>query len=148
MRKLLAAALTLAALSAVPAAAVEWVPNLRTERVYFHCEGAAKVHNSVQDGAIGWNTTAPTQSVTAGGGCGSVDNPVMSNNQVSVQDTHFEGDFTAANLDSITFELHNIYVGPARAGGPLSFNVRLLVDDIPRLGTTGKEISVTPVRSS
>lgn len=148
MRKVLAAALMFAALGLGPAAAIDWVPNLRTERVYFHCEGATKAHNSATDGSIGWNATAPTQSVTAGAGCGSLDNPLMGSNQVSVQDTHFEGDYAAANLDSMTVELHNIYVGGARAGGPLSFNVRLLVDDVPRLGVGGKEVSVVPVRSS
>ena len=66
-----------------------------------------------------------------------------------MQDTHFEGDFLQANLDRVTIELHNIYVGPARSSGPLTFNVRLLVDDVARLGgANGKEVSVTPVRSA
>ena len=153
MRKALLLVLTIVAMTAIPAAAdhmpggVDWVPNLRTERVYFHCEGATKVHSTVADGSIGWNTTAPTQSVTAGAGCGSPDGPVWGNNQASVQDSHFEGTYTA-NLDSITVEAHNIYVGGARAGGPLSFNVRLAVDGAPRLGANGTQVNVTPVRSA
>jgi hypothetical protein len=124
-----------------------FVPNLRTEQVWFHCEGDTKVHDSVSNGAIGWDTTAPTQSVTAGAGCGSVDNPVHGNNQVSVQDAHFGG-FYDGNLDTMTVELHNIYVGAARAQGPLTFNIRLAVDGTPILGEAGKDVSVSPVRSA
>lgn len=138
------------ALVAAPAAATEedvFVPNLRTEQVWFHCEGDTKVHDSVSYGSIPWNTTAPTQSVTAGAGCGTADNPLQGNNQVSVQDSHFGGWYDG-NLDTMTVELHNIYVGRARAEGPLSFNIRLAVDGAPLLGDAGKEVSVTPVRSS
>ena len=147
-RRILGPLLALA-LVAGPAAAEDpvFVPNLRTEQVFFHCEGDAKVHDSVSNGAIGWDTTAPTQSVTAGAGCGSVDNPLQGNNQVSVQDTHFGG-FYDGNLDTMTVELHNIYVGAARAQGPLTFNIRLAVDGTPVLGAGGKEVSVTPVRSA
>ena len=143
----------LAVATAVPAAAVhgptgeDFVPNIRTERVYFHCEGATKVHNTVSDASIGWNTTAPTQSVTQGAGCGTHDNPLHGNNQVSVQDSHFEGTYTA-NLDTLTVELHNIYAGKARATGPLTFNVRLTVDGVARLGAAGTDVTVQPVRSS
>ena len=147
-RRILGALLALA-LVAAPAAAEDetFVPNLRTEQVWFHCEGDTKVHDSVSNGAIGWDTTAPTQSVTAGAGCGTVDNPLQGNNQVSVQDSHFGG-YYDGNLDTMTVELHNIYVGAARAQGPLTFNIRLAVDGTPVLGAGGKEVTVTPVRSA
>ncbi|MGH2710025.1 MAG: hypothetical protein ACRDH9_02325 [Actinomycetota bacterium] len=126
---------------------VDFTPNDRLERVYFHCEGAAKLHNVVTDGAIPWNTTAPAQSVQQGAGCGSLDNGLWGNNQVSIQDSHFQGSF-AGNIDKITVEAHNIYVGPGRQTASFTVNVRLAIDGEPILGATGKNVTVTPVRSS
>jgi hypothetical protein len=125
----------------------DFTPNDRLERVYFHCEGATKLHSTVVDGAIPWNTTAPSQSVTAGAGCGSLDNGLWGNNQVSIQDSHFQGSF-AGNIDKITVEAHNIYAGPARQSASFTTNVRLAIDGEPMLGATGKNVTVTPVRSS
>lgn len=125
----------------------EFTPNNRLERVYFHCEGATKVHSTVADGSIPWNTTAPAQSVQEGAGCGSLDNGLWGNNQVSIQDSHFQGAFEG-NIDQITVEAHNIYVGPARQPGPFTVNVRLAIDGEPMLGASGKNVTVTPVRSS
>jgi hypothetical protein len=125
----------------------EFTPNVPTERVYFHCEGAAKLHNILLDASIPWNTTAPAQSVQQGAGCGSLDNGLWGNNQVSIQDSHFQGAF-AGNIDAITVEAHNIYAGPARQGGTFTVNVRLAIDGEPILGATGKNVTVTPVRSS
>ena len=155
MRKprLFVAALLVVTAVAAPASAThgptgaEFVPNLRTERVYFYCEGDTKVHNTVTNDSVPWDTTAPTQSVTQGAGCGTHDNPLQGNNQVSVQDSHFGGLYEG-NLDTLSVELHNIYVGQARSAGPLTFNVRLAVDGVPILGATGKDVAVTPVRSS
>ena len=126
---------------------VDFTPNDRLERVYFHCEGAAKVHNSVVDGSVPWNTTAPTQSVQQGAGCGSIDNGLWGNNQVSVQDSHFQGAFEG-NINKITVEAHNIYVGPGRQNSSFTVNVRLAIDGEPMLGANGKNVTVTPVRSS
>lgn len=145
-----AAALTFGGAS--PAAALhgltgeDFEPNLRYERVYFHCGNTTKVHLTTS-GPIGWDTTAPTQSVAQGAGCGSFDNSVQGNNQVSVQDSHFAGTY-GGNIDNITVEAHNIYVGPARASGPITVNVRLRIDDVAVLGANGKDVTVTPVRSS
>jgi hypothetical protein len=155
MRKVFALLVSLvASLMAVSSASAlhgptgeDFTPNDRLERVYFHCEGAAKLHNSVQDGSIPWDTTAPTQPVTAGAGCGSLDNGLWGNNQVSVQDSHFQGSF-AGNIDKITVEAHNIYLGPGRQSSSFTVNVRLAIDSEPMLGATGKDVTVTPVRSS
>ncbi|MDQ3991385.1 MAG: hypothetical protein M3245_03630 [Actinomycetota bacterium] len=125
----------------------DFTPNDRLERVYFHCEGATKLHNTVTDASIPWSTAAPTQSVQAGAGCGSMDNGLWGNNQVSIQDSHFQGSF-AGNIDRITVEAHNIYLGPARSNGPFTVNVRLLIDGEPKLGAAGKNVTLTPVRSS
>lgn len=145
-------ALALAA-SAVPAMAlhgptgVDFTPNDRTEQVYFHCEGATKLQNVVVDGSIPWNTTAPSASVTAGAGCGSLDNGLQGNNQVSIQDSHFQGAFSG-NIDDITVLAHNIYLGPARQTASYGVNVRLAIDGEALLGANGKDVTVTPVRSS
>ena len=149
----LSAALAAVLIAASPASAVhgptgtEFTPNVPTERVYFHCEGAAKLHNVLVDASVPWNTTAPTQSVQQGAGCGSLDNGLWGNNQVSSQDSHFQGAFVG-NIDSITVEAHNIYAGPARQGGTFTVNVRLAVAGEALLGATGKNVTVTPVKSS
>jgi hypothetical protein len=126
---------------------VDFTPNDRLERVYFHCEGTTKLHSTVESGSIPWNTTAPSASVQAGAGCGSLDNGLWGNNQVSVQDSHFQGSF-AGNIDKITVEAHNIYLGPGRQSGSFTVNVRLAIDGQPMLGTAGKNVTVTPVRST
>ncbi len=126
---------------------VDFTPNDRTEQVYYHCEGATKLHNVIVDGSIPWNTTAPGASVTAGAGCGSIDNGVQGNNQVSIQDSHFQGAFFG-NIDDITVLAHNIYLGPARQSASYGVNVRLSIDGESLLGANGKDVTVTPVRSS
>lgn len=125
----------------------DFVPNLRQEKVYFHCTGTGKIHNSVADGPIRWNTTAPTASVQAGAGCASIDNGLYGNNQVSVQDAHFDGTFDA-NLDTLTVEAHQTVVGPSRAGGPVTFNVRLAVDGASVFGASGRDVTMTATPSS
>ncbi len=125
----------------------KFTANDRTERVYFHCEGALKLHNVAQDGSIPWDTTAPTASATAGAGCGSLDNGLQGNNQVSIQDSHYQGSF-AGNIRNITVLAHNIYVGPGRATTSYGVNVRLSIDGVSLLGVNGKDATVTPLRSS
>lgn len=124
----------------------DFEPNLRLERVWFTCGASTKAHLQTS-GSVPWKLTAPTQSVQAGAGCGVVDNGLWGNNQVSVQDAHFAGTY-AGNLNQITVEAHNIYVGEARASGPFTVNVRLNIDGTDIYGATGKDVQVMPVRSS
>src|SRR5688572_23708408 len=117
------------ALAVVPAGAeeVEWSPNLVKDQVWFAC-GDSKVTNTSTTGNVAaWDREAPTQSVTAGAGCGTVDTPFYQTAQPNTYDAAWSGTFTG-NLDTLNVELHNIYAGPARATGQLASSVRLIVD--------------------
>ena len=125
-------------------------PTFRSERVYFHC-GATKVANPDmhQGVAPSWNTTAPTQSVQTGAGCGAVDpTGVAGTATVSAFDGAWQGTFTG-NVKSITVEAHMIYVGAARAAGVFGAQVRLAIDgaEVIPAGAT-RLVRVTPVKSS
>ena len=133
-------------LAVVPAGAEEvWVPNLVTEQVWFAC-GAEKLENA-EDNVATWDTEAPTQSVTTGAGCGTVDLPFMQSAPANIYDATWTGYFTG-NLDTLNVELHNIYVGPGRATGRLSAAVRLFIDGVPVFDELGREVTFTPERSA
>ena len=130
----------------VPAGAQEvFTPNLVNQRVWFAC-GAQKVENA-EDNVATWDTEAPTQSVSSGAGCGTVDLPFMQTAANNIYDATWTGTFTG-NLDTLTVELHSIYVGPGRATGKLGGAVRLFVDGVPMFEELGREVAFTPVRSS
>lgn len=120
--------MALAAAAVLPAGADAL---LRTERVYFTCAGATKVQNlSATLGELpGWDTQAPQASVTDGAGCGFYDNAVWISSEAPDETWRatWVGTFTG-NLDALTIEAHNIYVGEARVDGPFEGGVRLVVD--------------------
>jgi hypothetical protein len=127
-------------------------PTVRTERTYFHCVGPAKVQNVAfaQGSVPGWNTTAPTQSVQAGAGCGYYENAGgawLGPNRTTL-DSEWEGTFTG-NVDSITVELHNIHVSAARATGPFLARLNLLIDGVEVFnGPATGDLRMTPVPSA
>lgn len=131
----------------VPAGAEEtvWEPNLVNQQVWFSC-GEQKVENA-DDNVATWDTEAPTASVTAGAGCGTVDLPFMQSAPANIYDATWTGYFTG-NLDTLNVELHNIYVGPGRATGNLNAAVRLFVDGTPLFDDLGREVTLKPVRSA
>jgi len=147
MRKVLSfVALLALAVGVVPAGATDvWEPNLVTEQVWFVC-GNEKVAN-LEGNTATWDTAPPSQSVTEGAGCGTVDTPFMQQAPGNIYDATWTGWFEG-NLDSLTVELHNIYVGPARATGKLNAAVRLFVDGTPVFGELGEEVTFDAVRSS
>jgi hypothetical protein len=125
----------------------DWVPYVPVEHDYFHCEGATRVQNVEEDGAIPWSTFAPTQSAQAGTWCASVDNGLYGSNQTSYQDSHFEGSYDG-NIDAITVDVHNIYLGTGPHNGKLTVNVRLAIDGQPILGSRGRDVTVDAVPSA
>ena len=149
--RLAVAVLCLAAVGLAPAAADDpYVPVTPNEKVYFHCSSAqtSKVGNA-DTAAASWNTTAPTQSVTAGAGCGQADlgNGSVSGGGLRFADARFAGSYTG-NLDQLNVRLDSIYASQGRAGGPATLTVKLKVDGVDVLGTAGKTVAVTPVPSS
>ena len=149
MRALLRFALTLGLLMTLTVPATAADITYRFERTYFHCNGPTKVGNvnyQTQGVLPSWNTTAPTQSVQQGGGCGFVDNLVSTTAARNPADAVFEGDFVG-NLHAFTVELHDLYVGPARQSNTVSFNVAVTVDGKTMFGgpdatPTSKPITV------
>ena len=123
----LLAAATPAVASTDPAA-----PTLRTEKVFFHCSGGAnnKLQNTeVAQGRIPtWNTTAPTTSFTAGGGCGHYDNILSSSAATRPTDAQWAGTFTG-NLDRLTLELHRL-LPTSGASLPNRITLEVLVDGV------------------
>lgn len=146
MRRLLliAAAVVLAAVP-VSAEEHEWEPNLVNEEVWFVC-GEQKVENA-DDNNASWDTDEPADSVTDGAGCGTIDSPFFQTARPNIYDATWTGYFTG-NLDTLTVELHNIYVGPGRATGQLTASVRLFVDGYELFPELGEEVAFEAVRSS
>lgn len=142
-----------AVVAVVPAGAEEptgaeettWAPNLVTEQVWFAC-GEQKLENADNNVAT-WDTEAPTESVTAGAGCGTVDLPFMQTAPGNIYDATWTGYFTG-NLDTLNVELHDIYVGPGRATGDLNVAIKVFIDGTPVFGDLGHEVALKPVRSS
>jgi hypothetical protein len=143
-------------LAAAPASATHGGihPTFREERVYFHCTGHTKVYNVnrlvlTQPYITTWNTTAPSQSVQQGAGCGGVEFGGFSND---VYDVAFQGTFTG-NVRDLTFEIHQLLLGNARTAATETLRLNAWIDDKPLFPpgtqpTNGRTVTVTPVRSS
>jgi hypothetical protein len=141
----------LAALAAGPAAATHGGihPTLRTERTYFTCVGATKVQNvSMLQGQVpGWDTSAPTQSVQQGAGCGTADTALTNTSTVeNGQDGAWKGTFTG-NLKDLTIEAHMIDVGASRTDDVFPVLIWLIIDGNTWIERT-TQLDVPLVRSS
>lgn len=147
MRRPLLVALTVVAVGLMPAAAeTDWELELRTEQVWFTC-GDQKVHVGSTAGPLPtWDTTPPEQSVTEGAGCGALDTMLTNTTTGNPYDATWQGEFQG-NLDALTIEAHNIYVGPARATGELEVAVRVIINGIPMFDELGEPVVVPAVRS-
>lgn len=93
-------------------------------------------HQAVHSTSIPLVAEAPTTSFTAGGGCGTTDDPLFSGTR---QDTAFSldirGYFTDVNPDSMTVELHDISASTLRTDGVTTFGVRVSIDGEFPLGS-------------
>jgi hypothetical protein len=120
-----------------------FVPYTPVKHVYFHCEGATKIHNVEVDGAIPWSLIRPVSNLSQGGGCGSLDNAAFGTNQTSYQDSHFEGTY-GGNIDAVTVDAYFGPVGVALGSSSpgFSLNVRLAIDGVPILGLNGRDVNV------
>jgi len=146
---LLVAVVTVSGL-VVPAAS--GAVRLKSSRVYFTCVQNVPPQNI--PATLGryptWTTKKPNASFRAGGGCGHLEGMASTGALRNSLDAVFVGRYKGP-LDSITVELHNIYVGSGRASGEMTVEVRLEVDKREVLltdGDPGVEVTVEPVRSS
>lgn len=130
-------------------------PTFRSENVYFHCTDPTKVQNvnyQLGGGSPSWNTSAPTQSYTQGGGCGTLDTFLYLADPESIYDASFKGTFTG-NLRNMTVRLHNLLLGRIRTTETTQLAIRLLIDGneyIPSAAGQpyGSQVDVLPVLSS
>lgn len=122
-----------ACLVLVAASAAVAAPEYRNERVFFECDGTTKVDDVNQaalgEGVPGWSTTAPTQSVQGGAGCGSTDTAfsVTVGGVYGGTDALWEGTFTG-NLDTIRIEGHVLASAGARVCGDITVNGTVTID--------------------
>ena len=112
-----------------------------TSTNYLSCEDTLDPAGKVHDITIPVKLTAeaPDTSFTAGGGCGVPEVPLFSG---TVQDTPYDFDvagFTQGNIDSLTFELHDIHATQARATGTMNLAVRITIDGQSPFGAEENE---------
>lgn len=107
---------------------------------------AGKVHDIQVPAPL--TTDAPTASFTAAGGCGVPEVPLFSG---VYQDTPYDFDiagYTDGNIDTLTFELHNIHVTQARQTKKMKLNVRITIDGQSPFGSeTNTNVSGDPFES-
>ncbi len=115
-----------------------------TSASYLSCEATAdgsKVHNPTENVPLSF--TAPTQSFTAGAGCGEVEAASVSGTAMTnIYDLNVAGIVTG-NVDTITFELHSIYAGAQRNAGTMNVDVRFDVGGVAPNGTVDNVASGT-----
>lgn len=122
--------------------------------IFAQCDGAVDPAGKVVNptAAVKLSPPAPDVSFTAGGGCGTVDEPVFSAAGTGASPYQFaaSGFADAGSVDSVTFELH--FLGPnlGYAGEPLYIDIEAEVDGTSLFGTkttpdaTGQNPSTSP----
>lgn len=80
---------------------------------------------------------APTTSFTAGGGCGTVDEPIFASQGIGDAMYQFAtaGFAAAGSVDSLSFEAHFLGPNAGYVGEDLHFDLRITVDGVSLFGT-------------
>jgi hypothetical protein len=150
----LTAATTVVVLAAVPAFAGHGGvhPTFRSEEVFFTCAGPTKLHQANWAMTLGdpsanpsWTTTAPSQSVQEGAGCGAADWGGTTN---VVYSPIFEGTVTG-NLRDLTIRVHELLTHASRTSGTETLRLYAELNGTPLFpaGTqpaNGRTVEVTP----
>lgn len=111
--------------------------------MYLQCDeaigGKVNFYGAVVGANAEFTVDEPTGSFQSGDGCGEPENSYGSGvSQDNIHDMTFEG-WVDANIDSMTFELHDLYLGAGRSGGPVEIGLRILVDGTSPFGTDTDE---------
>lgn len=135
----MALALPMVVALAAPAAGQTYVPVFNTEATYVHC-GADKATVN-EHATYSWNTTAPTTSFTAGGGCGTLDSNLLDGDGVTFTGKH------TGNLDRLTVRAWVIDCCLTHAGvfAEIYANVSVSIDGNDVVGT--QEAQIVPIPS-
>lgn len=104
---------------------------------YLSCEDtldpAGKVHDIQVP--VKLTTIAPDTSFTAAGGCGVPEIPLFGG---VYQNTPYDFDiagYTKGNIDTLTFELHDIHATEARQSRTMNLAVRITIDELSPFGS-------------
>lgn len=114
-----------------------WVPNTPLTNVYFLCDGETKegTTNALANSQYpSWSEDEPAGSITGGEGCGQVDEGQLGGIRPQTPYEFSAVGYYTGNLDSLTFKMHNIFVGQRRASGASTVDVRVLVDGTSLFG--------------
>lgn len=102
------------------------------------CEAAVggKVYLQLNSGSVPTDMDEPTESFTAGAGCGTYEEPVTyaTGPGNPFYDLTIDG-FVTGNIDELTVELHDIYVGSQRNSGSITLATMVEVDGRSLFGT-------------
>lgn len=117
------------------------------------CDGAVggKVYHQLTQGPVPLDFEAPSESFTAGAGCGTYEEPAFQGIEPGnpFYDLTIQG-VVRGNIDELTVELHDIYVAEQRAGGDITLSARVEVDGESLFGTEeltnvgGDQTATTP----
>ena len=116
-----------AAAALIPAAA-----QAASTTYYFSCVGPTKVQNAeVAD----WSTTAPATSYTAGGGCGTADPGIFTENPFGDVSADFlAGGKHTGPIQSLTVNIDSLLLSQARVPEDIGAEATLVVDGKDVLG--------------
>ncbi len=117
---------------------------------YLSCEDvldpAGKLHDITVP--VKLTTEAPDTSFTAAGGCGVPEVPLFGG---VYQNTPYDFDiagFVEGNIDTLTFELHDIHATQARMSRSMTLGVRITIDGASPFGSeTNTNVSGEPFES-
>lgn len=152
----LTAATVVVVLAAVPAFAGHGGvhPTFRTENVFFTCPGPTKLHQANWALTLGssnpsWTTTAPSQSVQEGAGCGAADWGGTTN---VVYSPVFEGT-VSGNLRDLTVRIHELLTHGARPSETETLRLYADLNGVPLFpeGTQpqhGRTVEVKPTAAN
>jgi hypothetical protein len=140
---------------AVPAGAQEvFVPNTPLTQTYLECGGTTPEYFvnyvALDEETPTWSEIEPA-SVTTGAGCGMYDDSQFSGTVPdTIYDLNFGGTYSG-NLDTLTVNLHDMGVGPARTGEDITLEVRVTIDGMSLFGVEENEaidgtISASPAK--
>lgn len=136
---------------AVPAGAQEvFVPNTPLTQTYLECGAQTPeyfVNAALYSVTPTWSETQPA-SVTTGAGCGMFDDSQFSGTVPdTMYDLNFGGTYTG-NLNTLTVNLHDMGIGPARTGEAITLEVRATIDGMSLFGVEENEAVDGTISSS
>lgn len=138
--RILAATCAAAMALALPATATEhFEPELEEAQRWFSCDSGETPEwtvNTLLDGVYpGWDDTEPSGSVASGEGCASLNpNAVRGVRPQTPWDLTFVGTYQG-NFDELTVSMHNIVLGTAQTGSPVTLRMRMTVNGQSLFGT-------------